>query len=161
MVYPVQNAGNVLRTNTDLKLSFRIPPGIKASSVEKIIKQKLEDNPPFGSQVTFSLDSSADGFHAPPLEGKLLQSLHDASMHITGLPPLATWVGGTIPFMAMIQENIQMPNSFALVLVGQVTMLMDQMKTPYSVLKKTNRCSFCNYRCNIKLILYFLMQEGY
>ena len=39
----VQNAGNVLRTNTDLKLSFRIPPGIKANYVEKIIKQKLEN----------------------------------------------------------------------------------------------------------------------
>ena len=101
----VQNAGNVLRTNTDLKLSFRIPPGIKADFVEKIIKQKLEANPPFGSQVNFSLDPSADGFHAPPLEGELLQSLHDASMHITGLPPLATWVGGTIPFMAMMQDK--------------------------------------------------------
>jgi acetylornithine deacetylase/succinyl-diaminopimelate desuccinylase-like protein len=26
-------------------------------------------------------------------------------MHITGLPPLATWVGGTIPFMAMMQNK--------------------------------------------------------
>jgi len=101
----VQNAGNVLRTNTDLKLSFRIPPGISANVVEKIIKQKLEENPPFGAQVNFSLDPSADGFHAPPLEGALLQSLHDSSMHITGLPPLATWVGGTIPFMAMMQHK--------------------------------------------------------
>ena len=27
----------------------------------------------------------------------------DASMELTGLPPLATWTGGTIPFMAMMQ----------------------------------------------------------
>lgn len=101
----VQNAGNVLRTNTDLKLSFRIPPGISSIVVEKIIKQRLEENPPFGAEVNFTLDPSADGFHAPPLEGELLQSLHDSSMHITGLPPLATWVGGTIPFMAMMQNK--------------------------------------------------------
>ena len=101
----VQAAGNVLRTNTDLKLSFRIPPGVNSELVEKIIKEKLENNPPFGANVSFTLDPSADGFHAPPLDGKLLKSLHDASMHITGLPPLATWVGGTIPFMAMMQNK--------------------------------------------------------
>ena len=101
----VQSAGNVLRTNTDLKLSFRIPPGVNAEFVEKIVKEKLEDNPPFGAKVIFHLDPSADGFHAPPLDGPLLESLNEASMHITGLPPLATWVGGTIPFMAMMQNK--------------------------------------------------------
>ncbi|MCP2502815.1 MAG: M20/M25/M40 family metallo-hydrolase [Candidatus Thalassarchaeaceae archaeon] len=101
----VQSAGNVLRTNTDLKLSFRIPPGVNAESVEKIVKEKLEDNPPFGAKVIFHLDPSADGFHAPPLDGPLLESLNEASMHITGLPPLAIWVGGTIPFMAMMQNK--------------------------------------------------------
>jgi acetylornithine deacetylase/succinyl-diaminopimelate desuccinylase-like protein len=101
----VQAAGNVLRTNTDLMLSFRIPPGVNSEVVEKIIKDKLETNPPFGANVSFILDPSADGFHAPPIDGDLQQALHDASMHITGLPPLATWTGGTIPFMAMMQNK--------------------------------------------------------
>jgi len=100
---PVQVAGNVLRTNTDLKLSFRIPPGVDSESVLERARQILEADPPYGAEVTFSPDSCADGFHAPPLEGGVSKAINEASMTLTGLPPLASWTGGTIPFMAMMQ----------------------------------------------------------
>ena len=99
----VQVAGNVLRTNTDLKLSFRIPPGVDSESVLERAKQILEADPPYGAEVTFSPDSCADGFHAPPLGGAVSKAINEASMTLTGLPPLASWTGGTIPFMAMMQ----------------------------------------------------------
>jgi acetylornithine deacetylase/succinyl-diaminopimelate desuccinylase-like protein len=99
----VQVAGNVLRTNTDLKLSFRIPPGVDSEAAIASAKKILEEDPPYGAEVTFTPDSCADGFHAPPLEGAISDAIHDASMELTGLPPLATWTGGTIPFMAMMQ----------------------------------------------------------
>ena len=99
----VQVAGNVLRTNTDLKLSFRIPPGVDSESVIESAKQILEANPPYGAEVTFSPDSCADGFHAPPLGGRVSKAINEAAMTLTGLPPLASWTGGTIPFMAMMQ----------------------------------------------------------
>ena len=57
----VQTAGNVIITNTDLKLSFRIPPGVDAGPLEPILKQILEENPPYGAEVSFSPDSSANG----------------------------------------------------------------------------------------------------
>ena len=101
----VQVAGNVLRTNTDLKLSFRIPPGVDSESVIEDAKQILEANPPYGSEVTFSPDSCADGFHAPPLGGRVNEAINEAAMALTGLPPLASWTGGTIPFMAMLGEK--------------------------------------------------------
>ena len=101
----VQVAGNVLRTNTDLKLSFRIPPGVDSESVILNAKQILESNPPYGAEVTFSPDSCADGFHAPPLGGKVNEAINEAAMTLTGLPPLASWTGGTIPFMAMMQSK--------------------------------------------------------
>ena len=100
---PVQVAGNVLRTNTDLKLSFRIPPGVDSESAIDKVKETLESDPPYGAEVTFTPDSCADGFHAPPMEGRVSEAIHDASKELTGLPPLATWTGGTIPFMAMMQ----------------------------------------------------------
>ncbi len=100
---PVQTAGNVLRTNTDLKLSFRIPPGVKADEVQKIVKATLEANPPYGAEVTYHPTEPADGFHAPPLHEGVAAALESASLHLTGHPPMATWIGGTIPFMAMIQ----------------------------------------------------------
>lgn len=102
---PVQVAGNVLRTNTDLKLSFRIPPGVDSEGVISIVKEILEDEPPFGAEVSFTPDSCADGFHAPPLQGKVRDAIHESSLSLTGLPPLATWTGGTIPFMAMMQRK--------------------------------------------------------
>ena len=102
---PVQGAGNVLRTNTDLKLSFRIPPGVDSEKVIEIAKSILEEDPPFGAEVSFTPDSCADGFHAPPMEGKVREAIHEASVSLTGLPPLATWTGGTIPFMAMMQQK--------------------------------------------------------
>ena len=101
----VQVAGNVLRTNTDLKLSFRIPPGIDAEKLEPILKHTLEANPPYGAEVVFSPDSSANGFHSPPLEGEVRSAITKSAMHFTGKPPLATWIGGTIPFMAMMQSR--------------------------------------------------------
>ena len=102
---PTQTAGNVLRTNTDLKLSFRIPPGVSAEKIDLILKEKFEQNPPYGAIVEYIADAAADGFHAPAMDGKLAEALNEASMHISGLPPMATWVGGTIPFMAMMQEK--------------------------------------------------------
>jgi acetylornithine deacetylase/succinyl-diaminopimelate desuccinylase-like protein len=99
----VQDAGNVLRTNTDLKLSFRIPPGVDSEYAIARAKEILEQDPPYGAEVTFTPDSCADGFHAPPLDGPISEAINEASMELTGLPPLATWTGGTIPFMAMMQ----------------------------------------------------------
>ena len=102
---PTQTAGNVLRTNTDLKLSFRIPPGVLSEDIDSILKETLESNPPYGSQVEYIPDAAADGFHAPAMDGKIADALSTASLHISGYPPMATWVGGTIPFMAMMQKK--------------------------------------------------------
>tara|TARA_Y100001934_G_scaffold282592_1_gene397055 strand:- start:14 stop:1477 length:1464 start_codon:yes stop_codon:yes gene_type:complete len=101
----IQNAGNVLRTNTDLKLSFRIPPGVNAEEIQNIIKETLESNPPYGSEVNYYPNEPADGFHAPPLHTGVSNALNRASEHFTGHSSMVTWVGGTIPFMAMIQNK--------------------------------------------------------
>ena len=102
---PTQTAGNVLRTHTDLKLSFRIPPGVNSQDIDSILKEILENNPPYGSKVEYIPDAAADGFHAPAMDGKVADALSSASLHISGLPPMATWVGGTIPFMSMMQKK--------------------------------------------------------
>ena len=108
----VQSAGNVLRTNTDLKISFRIPPGVNAEEVQEVVKQILEANPPYGAEVTYNPTEPADGFHAPPLHEGIASALESASLHLTGKPPMSTWIGGTIPFMAMIQNKY--PNAYFL-----------------------------------------------
>jgi acetylornithine deacetylase/succinyl-diaminopimelate desuccinylase-like protein len=102
---PVQTAGNVLRTNTDLKLSFRIPPGVEAETVQNRVKEILEADPPYGAQVTYEAEPPSNGFRAPAMDERVAAALDEAAMQLTDSPPMTTWIGGTIPFMAMIQQK--------------------------------------------------------
>tara|TARA_B100002052_G_scaffold297082_1_gene326937 strand:- start:254 stop:1696 length:1443 start_codon:yes stop_codon:yes gene_type:complete len=101
----IKDAGNVLRTNTDLNLSFRIPPGVDANIAISKVKETLEKNPPYGAKVEFIPNSVSDGFHAPPLNEILSEVIQSASKELSGLPPLVSWSGGTIPFMSMMQSK--------------------------------------------------------
>lgn len=102
---PADSAGNVLRTHTDLALSLRIPPGVDSEKAAAELKEALERDPPYGSHVEFRGHPPADGFMAPPLPPRVAKELEQASISLTGEPPRTTWVGGTIPFMAMMQSK--------------------------------------------------------
>ncbi|GIT41602.1 MAG: hypothetical protein Ct9H300mP10_06120 [Methanobacteriota archaeon] len=64
---PIQTAGNVLRTNTDLKLSFRVPPGPTPRPPSPRSRGSSRKDPPYGAKVTFTPDAVSDGFRAPSL----------------------------------------------------------------------------------------------
>jgi len=102
---PVESAGNVLRTHTDLALSLRIPPGVDSQKAVIELTEALEKDPPFGAEVKFEAYPPADGFRAPPLPPNVAEELEKASSSLTGKPSHTTWVGGTIPFMAMMQSK--------------------------------------------------------
>ena len=102
---PVESAGNVLRTHTDLALSLRIPPGVNSQKAMIELTEILEKDPPFGAEVKFEAYPPADGFRAPPLPPNVAEELEKASSSLTGKPAHTTWVGGTIPFMAMMQSK--------------------------------------------------------
>ncbi|MEC7431105.1 MAG: M20/M25/M40 family metallo-hydrolase [Candidatus Thermoplasmatota archaeon] len=102
---PVESAGNVLRTHTDLALSLRIPPGVNSQKAMVELTEILERDPPFGAEIKFEAHPPADGFRAPPLPPNVAEELERASSSLTGKPPHTTWVGGTIPFMAMMQSK--------------------------------------------------------
>ena len=50
---PLANAGNVLRPQTTLKLSLRLPPHVDADAATRALKALLESDPPYGAKVTF------------------------------------------------------------------------------------------------------------
>ncbi|MEC7704447.1 MAG: M20/M25/M40 family metallo-hydrolase [Candidatus Thermoplasmatota archaeon] len=101
----IKDAGNVLRTHTSLKLSMRIPPGVDADEAQEAMSTTLEENPPHGAHVSFSTDASANGFSAPPMEESFRKALNDASLATFGNPMQVFFEGGTIPFLAMMQEK--------------------------------------------------------
>ena len=102
---PIESAGNVLRTNTDLKISIRTPPGMDASVVAKKVQKLLEENPPNGAHVTAEMTEVADGFLSPKLPDSVSSDLEEACKKFYGNPFMDLYIGGTIPVMAMLQAR--------------------------------------------------------
>ena len=96
------SAGNVLRPQTKLVLSLRLPPTVKAESAQKQLKAILETDPPYGARVTFESNHAGSGWHAPQSQEWLLKALEAASIAHFGKPAMAMGEGGTIPFMGML-----------------------------------------------------------
>ncbi|MBM3464616.1 MAG: M20/M25/M40 family metallo-hydrolase [Armatimonadetes bacterium] len=97
----LENAGNVLRPYTSLKLSLRLPPNCPSESAVAAVKVALEKDPPYGANVTFEGDG-ADGWNAPPLADWLGASVARASRTYFGNDAVYMGEGGSIPFMAML-----------------------------------------------------------
>ncbi len=101
----VEDAGNVLRPNTSVKLSLRLPPTVDAEIASKKFKEILENDPPYGAKITFTPDWSASGWHAPELTQWLEDSINKASNDYFGKQAVHMGEGGSIPFMGMLGEK--------------------------------------------------------
>jgi len=99
---PLGSAGNVLRPFTAVKISLRIPPTLDPVKAARTVKEALERDPPYGARVTFTGETSAAGWDAPPLAPWLAQAVDRASRGCFGSPSMAMGEGGTIPFMGML-----------------------------------------------------------
>ena len=102
----VANAGNVLRSRTTAKLSFRIPPMVDGQVACDAIVKTLSQDPPYGARVTVTPDDPASGWFERPLPSKLIDVLDQVSQATFGKPSGACGEGGTIPFLAMLNELI-------------------------------------------------------
>ncbi len=101
----VEDAGNVLRPNTSIKLSLRLPPTVDAEIASKKLKEILESDPPYGAKITFTPDWAASGWHAPELTQWLENSINKASNDYFGKQAVHMGEGGSIPFMGMLGEK--------------------------------------------------------
>jgi acetylornithine deacetylase/succinyl-diaminopimelate desuccinylase-like protein len=101
----LQDAGNVLRPQTAVKVSMRIPPTLDPNVASNRLKEMLEANPPYGAKVEFEVEKSSMGWAAPSLKSWLADSIDTASKEFFGPKSAAMGEGGTIPFMGMLQER--------------------------------------------------------
>jgi acetylornithine deacetylase/succinyl-diaminopimelate desuccinylase-like protein len=99
------NAGNVLRPLTALKLSLRLPPDCDAKDATTKLKSILEAEPPYDARVRFEANWAASGWDAPEIAPWLERSLEAASRSFFGKPAAYMGEGGTIPFMGMLGER--------------------------------------------------------
>ena len=101
----IANAGNVLRPQTSLQLSLRLPPPIDGDVATTTLKRVLEADPPHGATVRFDAESAATGWNAPPTAPWLARAVEAASTRFYGVAAAAMGEGGTIPFMAMLGKH--------------------------------------------------------
>ena len=101
--FPQSNqAGNVLRPFTELKLSMRLPPGIDAGVASEVMRRVLVADAPYGAKVAFTVESPAAGWSAPATAPWLASLVDDASQTYFGNAPAIMGEGGSIPFMHML-----------------------------------------------------------
>ncbi len=98
----MQDAGNVLRPRTALKLSIRVPPTCDADRATKAVTRALEREKPYGAQVRFESEKASAGWNAPALAPWLGASLSASSRACFGKDACFMGEGGSIPFMAML-----------------------------------------------------------
>ncbi|HTE04565.1 MAG TPA: M20 family metallopeptidase [Planctomycetota bacterium] len=102
---PLENAGNVMRPATAVKLSMRLPPTCDAARATARMKQVLESDAPYGAHVSFSAETASPGWHAPESARWLEESLESSSRTFFGQPACQMGEGGSIPFMAMLGQR--------------------------------------------------------
>jgi acetylornithine deacetylase/succinyl-diaminopimelate desuccinylase-like protein len=101
----LQDAGNVLRPMTAVRISLRVPPGCDADAASRYLKSLLEDDPPYGARVQFELGQYASGWSAPEMSPWLAESMDRASQDFFGKPAAYMGEGGSIPFMDMLGKR--------------------------------------------------------
>src|SRR5213593_3123228 len=100
------DGGNVLRPQTTLKISLRLPPTCEAGRAVRRLKEIVEADPPYGARVTMNTYGDAgNGWNAPATDPKLLESIQRASATYFGKPAMFAGLGGSIPFMSMLGER--------------------------------------------------------
>lgn len=97
-------AGNVLRTETTLTLSLRLPPNADAKAAERELRDVLTTDVPHHAHVTVSEVQTANGWATPPLAPWLADALAESSHVAFGKPVGFAGEGGSIPFLATLGE---------------------------------------------------------
>lgn len=101
----LDQAGNVLRPGTGLKISLRLPPLVDGEEATQALKSILESDPPYNAQVAFEPEQSATGWNAPTVAPWVADACEAASQSAFAAPAMYMGEGGTIPFMAMLGES--------------------------------------------------------
>ncbi len=100
-----RDAGNTLRPQTTLTLSFRLAPAMDPEQAAVIVRAALERDPPYGARVTATVESSMGGWNAPAVAPWLEASMHAASREFFGRDAMYMGTGGSIPFMGLLGEK--------------------------------------------------------
>jgi acetylornithine deacetylase/succinyl-diaminopimelate desuccinylase-like protein len=98
-----QDAGNVLRPSTTLKLALRLPPDVDAGAAADALVAALTTDE--GAHLTIDLAPPVRGWVAPPLDEDRTATLAAVSKERFGRPHASVGEGGSIPFLPDLQQG--------------------------------------------------------
>ena len=98
-----RDGGNVLRPSTTLKLSLRLPPDVDAQAAGDALLGAITTDE--GAHITIDLEPPAQGWIAPPLPDAIAATFARVSTERFGRPPGYVGEGGSIPFLADLQQG--------------------------------------------------------
>lgn len=101
---PVAQAGNVLRPQTTLKLSLRLPPMVNGDEALKTMQQIVESDPPYHAKITFTLIRRRPAGTPRQLPRGWLRPWAMLTAHF-GKVHAALGEGGSIPFMGLLGKK--------------------------------------------------------
>jgi acetylornithine deacetylase/succinyl-diaminopimelate desuccinylase-like protein len=95
-------AGNVLRSATSLRLSFRLPPTAVSQDALGELTTALTSDIPYGAEVTIGDIQAEDGWTAPLAAPWLAAALDRVGQDVFTQAPGSLGDGGSIPFMGLL-----------------------------------------------------------
>ena len=103
---PLEAAGNVIRPETALRLSLRIPPCVDAGAALARLEELLLADPPHGARVTVGGQLASAGWNAPQEAAWFAEAVDAASREVFGQPAGWNCSGGTISIMGLLQQAL-------------------------------------------------------
>ncbi|WP_312034271.1 M20/M25/M40 family metallo-hydrolase [Actinoplanes sp. TBRC 11911] len=98
-------AGAVLRSETTLRLSFRTPPGVRATVARDALVRILTTDVPYDAVVEVGDFLLIDGWAAPPSAPWLTAALDGIGERVFGKPCVSVGQGGGIPPIGQLADR--------------------------------------------------------
>ncbi|WP_159500596.1 M20/M25/M40 family metallo-hydrolase [Microbacterium sp. 18062] len=98
---PTGEAGSVIRPETTVRLSIRVPPLVDMARAVDALRSALESAPPAGATVSLDVVAAEPGWLVSVPEGLELD-LERAGRTVYGVPPARCGGGATIPVLGML-----------------------------------------------------------
>lgn len=100
----LQDAGNVLRPYTALRLSVRVPAHVDTQAALASMEQTLTQSPPYDARVRLTDSIASDGWDAKPEQPWFAQAFEEASMELFGQSAAYLADGASIPILNRFEE---------------------------------------------------------
>lgn len=101
----VENAGNVMRPYTTVKIGMRLPPDVDAEKASTALEEIITAEPPFNADVKYVPTVASNGWSAKAAAPWITKAFEKASESYWGNKPAYMGLGASIPLVKLFSEK--------------------------------------------------------